>query len=165
MNLRKLAQIIDSHVIEKIFFVPSAIWIRKSYLAKISAAPAFSKQGKDHLDANGTSSSRTGVGVMLQHHLFRFFFRDKTGVGLTGILALGRHHLPSSILGLSLEGHWWVSLYFADTFGLGGCCQVKGSPAQMQEAQLFMEEVRGLWALGRDAEVGGGGSGAARDDG
>lgn len=37
--------------------------------------------------------------------------------------------------------------------------------AQMQEAQLFMEEVRGLWALGRDAEVGGGGSGAARDDG
>lgn len=34
--------------------------------------------------------------------------------------------------------------------------------AQIQEAQLFMEEVRGLWALGRDAEVGGGGSGAAR---
>lgn len=101
MTLRKLAKIIDSHVIEKIFFVPSVIWIRKSYFAKVSAAPACSQQGKDHLDANGTSLSQNWSWCDAPASFVRVSFGDKIGVGITGILALGRHRLPSSVPGLS----------------------------------------------------------------
>lgn len=78
---------------EKPFFALSLIWIRKSYFAKISAAPALSKQQTVHSIQREHLTPELQTTRMFQGYLFQHFVGEKTGVSTADSLALGRHCL------------------------------------------------------------------------